>query len=116
MLLLRFHLFTAARVPTATSKSKLGPSFFTPAGATLFVVRPSGRLKPELVSGADPVAEAPLARTKTLRTFSAVRSVNRRVSLRPQLPIQRPQLDGLRHVLLSDPLGPAQVRDRHRHL
>jgi hypothetical protein len=38
----------AASIPTAIGKSKLGPSFFTSAGARLIVVRPIGNLKPEL--------------------------------------------------------------------
>src|SRR3989442_1519045 len=36
-------------MPTAIGRSKLGPSFFTSAGARLIVVRPIGNLKPELV-------------------------------------------------------------------
>jgi hypothetical protein len=36
-------------MPTAIGKSKLGPSFFTSAGARLIVLRPMGNLKPELV-------------------------------------------------------------------
>ena len=40
----------AASMPSAMGRSKLGPSFFTSAGARLMVVRPMGNLKPELVS------------------------------------------------------------------
>ena len=40
----------AASMPSAMGRSKLGPSFFTSAGARLMVVRPIGNLKPELVS------------------------------------------------------------------
>jgi hypothetical protein len=36
-------------MPMAMGRSKLGPSFFTSAGARLMVVRPMGNLKPELV-------------------------------------------------------------------
>src|SRR5262245_57423903 len=35
-------------MPMAMGRSKLGPSFFTSAGARLMVVRPIGNLKPEL--------------------------------------------------------------------
>ena len=40
----------AASIPRAMGRSKLGPSFFTSAGARLMVVRPMGNLKPELAS------------------------------------------------------------------
>ena len=40
----------AATMPMAMGRSKLGPSFFTSAGARLIVVRPKVKLKPELVS------------------------------------------------------------------
>src|ERR1017187_4432351 len=36
-------------MPNAIGKSKVGPSFFTSAGARLMVVRPIGNLKPELL-------------------------------------------------------------------
>ena len=40
----------AATMPMAMGRSKLGPSFFTSAGARLMVVRPKVKLKPELMS------------------------------------------------------------------
>src|ERR1700744_860896 len=40
-------------MPNAIGKSKLGPSFFTSAGARLIVVLPIGNLKPELESAVD---------------------------------------------------------------
>ncbi len=40
----------AAAMPMAIGRSKLGPSFFTSAGARLMVVRPKVNEKPELIS------------------------------------------------------------------
>jgi hypothetical protein len=40
----------AATMPMAMDRSKLGPSFFTSAGARLIVVRSKVKLKPELMS------------------------------------------------------------------
>ena len=43
----------AASMPSAMGRSKLGPSFFTSAGARLIVMRPIGNLNPELVSAVE---------------------------------------------------------------